>query len=357
MKQFAWRKLSSCFSLLLLASGLANSLEPLSPDYKKVTPIAVFAYNRPSHLQLTLEALGKCSGYKECPIYIFCDAPKNNQNLMPVRATHAVADAWVELQGEGTVIKREGNQGYLNLTKGITEICNKYGRVIVVEDDILVSPDFLDYARKSLDRYENDSHVYMVSGFMYPDCQPDIPSTFFLPTAHIWGWATWKRAWDQYSLVPDGWEELMKDPEQSRRFDYDGTVPFSSLLQEAVTSNPPHAITWDVQWAFTIFKNHGLALYPSRSLVWNTGVAFGYHSGSKIPSLTGRDPRIHGNMEMEDFAKPRLPHDWSFPEKEEVNEEAYQNIVTHFKKQQESTSTNRSTRTWYQRILNKLSWW
>ncbi|MBT3393544.1 MAG: hypothetical protein HN411_00325 [Waddliaceae bacterium] len=294
------------------------------------TPIAVFCYNRPQHLHVALEALKRCEGYHECPLYIYCDVPRNDEDVVAAAATQAVAQAWTELYG-GTVVVREENFHYRNITEGITEMCDKYGYVIVVEDDIVVAPDFITYMRRNLEHYKEEDKVMLISGFMFPHVHPPEPSTFFLPSAFIWGWATWKRAWKHYSWKPDGMEEFLKDQKRRYSFDYNGRYPFSRMLKR-VSSKAENPYTWDIQWSFTVFDRGCVGLYPSQSLVWNSGLACGVHGNAQIPSFDGRDILYHGMLDIEDFEKPRLPTSWTLPDDIVVDEKAYQRISDNFKK-------------------------
>lgn len=295
------------------------------------SPIAVFAYNRPQHLQITLEALKRCEGFEKHPLSIFCDAARGNSDLLMTAATQAVAKKWCQHYG-GDVIVRKENKGYLNIVEGITQMCEKHGRCIIVEDDIVVSPDFLSFMEKGLERYQNDKKVFLISGFMYHNAQKTHPTTFFLPHAFIWGWATWDRAWKHYRLVPEGTEAFFQDTLAKKKFNYSIKNKYSGMLQRALNASKPHAYTWDIQWSFIVFQRGGLGLYPSRSLVWNSGIACGVHGGSKIPSFEGRDPHIHGQLQMDDFTRPRLLKNWSFPNDVQLSQEAYKNLEKSFQR-------------------------
>ena len=301
----------------------------MTQAYQKISPIVIFPYNRAMHLQLTLESLERCEGYKECPVYIFCDAPNSNKDIVGTKAVRAVAKAWTEIHG-GTVIERPTNLRFRNITEGITEICEKYGRVIVLEEDMYISPDFLTYTRRSLDHYENDPQVKLISGYILPESQPNSPSTFFLPNSFIWGWATWQREWKKYQWFPDGADEFFKDKDRCYRFNYKNGRKYSEVLKRAVNANPPMSYTWDVQYAFVIFQQGGLTLHPHHPLVWNTGMACGAHGHDDLPTLHGKDPLYHGKLELNKFKAPILALDWKFPDKVEVDEEAFDRVCKRF---------------------------
>lgn len=287
-------------------------------------PIGVFAYNRPENLRLALESLGRCDGYDDFDLHIYCDAPKTPKVAPSVRAARAVAREWVEVHG-GRLIERERNLRFKNIVNGVTELCERHGRVVVVEDDLVVSPDFLTYMRRGLDKYEDEPKVWAVSGFMYPvehECAAD---AFFLSIFLCWGWATWKRAWDSFTWEPEGWQELLADEGLRKRFDVGGSYAFSSMLKRAMEGSLE---TWDIQYYFIMFWSGGLSLVPRQSLTWNTGVGQGVHSagGSRVDA---RVDFIHGRMNRSEFLKPRLGRASELPDRVELDDEAYRRLSKH----------------------------
>ncbi|MGM0439490.1 MAG: hypothetical protein ACQEP8_00050 [Chlamydiota bacterium] len=313
-------------------------------------PIAVFCFNRPHHLQLTLEALGRCPDYSDHLLFIYCDAPRNEGDQIACAATQAVAHKWSELYG-GKVIIRSRNMRFENLVEGISEMCDKFGKVIVIEDDIIVAPDFLDFMEKSLTKYEHDERIYMVGGHMYDGMQSYPNSTYFLPHAYIWGWATWQRAWKNFTFNPQGVDDLYHDRQLRHRFDYYRHRKHTECLETALNADPPHSYAWDILWSYIIFKNQGLGLYPSHNLVWNSGIKCGAHGVEKLPSLEGYQRFVHGKASLADYHKPRLPHNWSFPEKTEVDQEAFDRLVNLFKKDNFRKKWSRKIYKNYKRLL------
>ena len=167
-------------------------------------PIAVFAYNRPSHLSSALESLSRNDRLSECNVVVYCDGPKTRQDVSPVAAARRVASEWASGHG-GTVVERKENLGLAqSIVAGVSEQCEAAGRVIVVEDDLILAPRFVDYMLQALDRYEAEDRVYQVSGFMFPVDHPLEPDAFLLPLTTTWGWATWARAWKAFDWTAPG---------------------------------------------------------------------------------------------------------------------------------------------------------
>jgi acetyltransferase-like isoleucine patch superfamily enzyme len=201
-------------------------------------------------------------------VYIFCDGPKGTQDQQSVEAARRVARAWSDAH-KASVCARGENLGLArSIVTGVTDLCNRYGRVIVLEDDLVVSPDFLDYMLEALDHYDDDSRVYQVSGYMFPVQHQTNPDAFFLPLTTTWGWATWQRAWSEFDWKAPGYQAMLANPSERRRFDLDGSYPYSTLLKQRLAGKNQ---SWGILWWWTVFKAEGLVLHPRKSLVWNGG--------------------------------------------------------------------------------------
>jgi hypothetical protein len=153
------------------------------------------------------------------------------------------------------------------VVEGVTQVLAERGRVIVLEDDLELSPHFLRFMNEALLLYRNDPRVASVHGYVYPTAET-LPETFFLRGADCWGWATWSRAWQHYQ--PNGALLLaqLKARRLSRAFDYDGNYPFTWMLDQQVKG---HNDSWAVRWHASCYVDELLTLYPARSLVRNIG--------------------------------------------------------------------------------------
>ncbi len=313
------------------------------------SPIGVFAHDRPNHLQFCLEALKHCPEFSDCPVTIFCDGARTEEAERRVKDTRDVAKRWAQKENI-TVVEREENLCFGNLVQGVSQLCDEYGCAIVIEDDLAVAPDFLTYMRRSLKRYQHDERVYSINGFMFFDAQPKEPTTFFLPTAFATGWATWKRAWDHFEWRPKGWQDVLRDRKARNRWDFNGKWRMSDWFEKAMTGS---LACWDPQWAYTIFSRGGVSLFPSRSLIWNTGFSCGMMNPDGAQSLEGRDPMSCGDLTYKDFKVPRFEAGWSYPEVVEVNQVAYERMVELFRAQRRSQRlANRGP--WYKRLPASL---
>ena len=228
-----------------------------------LTPIALFVYNRPHHTRKTLESLMANAEFSDSPLYVFCDGAKRKKDIPLVRETRELIRSY-DLDN-ATIIEREENMGLANsIITGVTELCNKYGRVIVVEDDLYLSPYFLKYMNTALDTYEEYDEVMHISGYMFP-VRGQLPDTFFYRATSCWGWGTWKRAWNKFE--PDVHKLLagFQDDKKRWEFDIQGSTNFYRMLKYQARNS------WAIRWYASVFLNNGLCLHPGKSLVNNIG--------------------------------------------------------------------------------------
>lgn len=235
-----------------------------------LSPIVFFAYSRPEHTRRSLQSLEANADAKNSILYIYCDGPKANageevrQRIKEVRKV-ARERQWC---GQVEIIERETNAGLANsVIEGVTEITTKHGRCIVLEDDLVVSPFFLQYMNDALDEYVAEENVISIHGYTYP-VGASLPETFFLRGADCWGWATWKRGWDLFE--PDG-AKLYVELERSKQlkaFNFNNTYDYVKMLQKHIRGEND---SWAVRWYASAFLHHKLTLYPGISMVNNSG--------------------------------------------------------------------------------------
>lgn len=229
--------------------------------------IVIFSFKRPDHLKQTLIALANNHGANKSHIVIYCDGPRNISDTESVMATRAIARSCSGF-AEVEIICRDSNYGLSrSIISGVSEQLEKHEQVIVLEDDMVTSPYFLQYMNHALEIYRQDERVISIHGYMFP-IPESLPETFFLRGADCWGWATWRRGWHCFN--PDGsylLRELKKKGLLSE-FDLDGAYPFSTMLKDQINGVND---SWAIRWHASAFLNNALTLYPSRSLVHNIG--------------------------------------------------------------------------------------
>lgn len=239
-------------------------------------PIALFAYNRPDHTRRTVEALLANPRAAASDLFVFCDGAKAESARPAVERTRAFVRG-ISGFSSVTVVERERNLGLADsIISGVTEICREHGRVIVLEDDLVSSPYFLEYMNQGLELYEGWSQVASIHGYVYPVDSP-LPETFFMRGADCWGWATWARAWRVFE--PDARKLLaeLRDRGEVAGFDHDGAAGYVEMLENFIAGKNN---SWAVRWHASAYLCGMLTLYPGRSLIRNIGVdGSGTHSG------------------------------------------------------------------------------
>ena len=245
-------------------------------------PIALFVYKRAEHARRAVASLQACDGAQSSPIYVFADGPKTEAEVPAVQATRAAAREL--LGGSAVFVEQDRNRGLAtSIIEGTTELCNQFGRVIVVEDDLVVARSFLRFLNEGLERYRDEPRVMQISGHMF-----DVPAfahqreALLLPMTTSWGWATWKRAWTLFDSSASGWRARLADKAEADRFNLGGRYDYARMLTRQMTG----AIdSWAIRWYYTVFAHHGLVLYPPRTLVSNIGFdGSGTHDRLSLPA-------------------------------------------------------------------------
>jgi GT2 family glycosyltransferase len=238
-----------------------------------LAPIVLFTYNRPWHLKKTIKSLEKNKLSSESSIYFICDGPKpkaSQEELNRIRKVRSLVVKKYKFKSQHCII-RDSNLGLANnVISGISQIINEHDKIIVLEDDLLTSRDFLTYMNMALDKYENQKEVMQISGFQFPiPFDENTPDTFFLSLTTSWGWATWKRAWDRFDAKAQGWEELKTNHMLKSKFDLDESYPYSTMLANQMEH---HTVdSWAIRWWWSVFKLQGVCLFPKSSLIKNIG--------------------------------------------------------------------------------------
>jgi hypothetical protein len=242
-----------------------------------LAPIALFVYNRPDHLARVSAALARNPEAARSQLFVFVDAPKAESAAPKVAEVRSLA---AQLRGFASVevFPQSSNQGIArSIIEGATSLTGEYGRVIVLEDDLLPGVHFLRYMNEALLRYADDDRVISIHAYSYP-VRAKLPETFFLRGADCWGWATWKRAWDLFE--PDG-RKLLAELDRRRLtadFDFEDSYPYTQMLRDCIDGRND---SWAIRWYASAYLNGKLTLYPGSSQVQNIGAdGSGMHVGS-----------------------------------------------------------------------------
>ena len=242
---------------------------------KNLAPIVLFVFNRPEHTLRTLQALQNNTLASQSTLHIFADGPKEGASVSLLERVNDVRRIITSEQWCGEVVIHESNENkglYRSVRDGVTEILEKDGRVIVMEDDLVTSPAFLSYMNDALKFYADRKSVFSISGYNYPANRMPIPEDYQYDTYvslrnASWGWATWKDRWAQVDWDVKVYEIVKNTPAMKEALNRMGDDEFEMLQmqQEGVLN------IWSIQFTMAHFINHAIAIYPITSYVHNIG--------------------------------------------------------------------------------------
>ena len=230
-------------------------------------PILLFVYNRPEHVQQTVRALQANTLAAESDLFIYSDAAKDESGK---DAVNEVRTFIRQIKGFKTItlIEREKNWGLArSIIDGVTTQVNRYGKVIVLEDDLITAPHFLRFMNDALETYKDEPRVGHIQACDFTQ-DPSLPDTFLIKWTGSWGWGTWARAWKYFN--PDG--QALLDELISRHltytFDFDGKYGYTRMLRRQIEGKNN---SWAIRWNASLFLKDILSLNVGKSLVQNNG--------------------------------------------------------------------------------------
>jgi len=248
-----------------------------------LSPIALFVYNRPRHTKLAVEALLRNELAQESDLYVYLDGPKSTEDKAKGREIIKYVHS---LEGfkSVTLIERTRNLGLArSIISGVTELISKYGRIIVLEDDMVSSPFFLRFMNDALEFYKDEDKVISIHGYTFPFGKFPM-ETFFIKGADCWGWATWQRGWDLFEA--DGTKLLNEIVRRKAVKAFDRYNDSVQMLKDQIAGRND---SWAIRWRASAFLQDKLTLYSNRSLIKNIG-----HDGSGVHcgATTGFDVEL-----------------------------------------------------------------
>lgn len=234
-----------------------------------LAPLIIFTYNRLDTLEFVIKNLQKNILADKTDLFIFSDYPKKEKDLENV---NKVRDFLHSINGFKTIniIEREENYGLAkNIIEGVTDIINKYEKVIVLEDDLITSTNFLNFMNDSLEYYKNDKNIFAISGFCWnlPSLKDLNEDVFLAYRPASWGWATWKDQWKDVDWDIKDFETFIKDKKAIKKFNRGGMDMTRMLKHFKEGKNN----SWAIRWAYSMSKQDKYCIYPKSSKIQNIG--------------------------------------------------------------------------------------
>lgn len=245
------------------------------------TPVLLVTFNRPDYTKQVIEQLRKA---RIARLYVFNDGPRTGndtdvQARNDIRALLQEIDWPCELQ----TFFPENNLGCaVGVSSAISWIFRTEESAIILEDDTVPSPAFFTYCNEMLERYKNDTRVWMISGNNYNEEYTMAASyTFSRSAIHIWGWATWKRCWNYYDISLNAWPSFYSSGGFTKLFSDRTDIDFWTKRYQQLYADREIVTrkTWDYQYVLSLFINGGLCVVPGKNLVTNIGYAGTHTNG------------------------------------------------------------------------------
>lgn len=235
-----------------------------------LAPIALFVYARPDETIKTIESLKNNYLAAESELYIFSDGSKGEKDFHKVSEVRKVINSITSGFRKVRVIEREKNFGLANsIITGVSEILNEYDKIIVIEEDLISSKNFLNFLNASLVKYENDDRVFSVTGYTY---NIQIPQTYthdnyFTPRCESLGWGTWRNRWLKADWNMKDFRSFLSDKKSILNFSEIGSDLPGMLFKQQLGK----VDSWAVRWCYTHFKYNAFCSYPVKSKIVHIG--------------------------------------------------------------------------------------
>lgn len=234
-----------------------------------LAPILLFCYNRLDTLKQTLESLKANTLADNSDLIIFSDAAKYEKDFIAVEKVRSYIRS---INGFKSIkiIEAENNRGLANsIINGVSKVIEASKKVIVLEDDLKLAPNFLSFMNNALDTYENNEDIYSISGFIF---DIDIPKNYeydvFFTKRHCsWGWAMWKNRWEKIDWEVSDYNEFINSTQKRKKFDEIGEdLSYSLKKQMEGKIN-----SWAIRCNYDQFKRQTYTVYPTKTMVVNLG--------------------------------------------------------------------------------------
>lgn len=234
-----------------------------------LAPICLFTYNRLEETKQTVEALQNNFLAKQSELFVFSDGPKNKDTIKKVDLVRAYIKTISGFK-RITLFESSKNKGLASsIIHGVTKIINEYGRVIVLEDDLITSPNFLNFMNQALVYYRQQSNVISVSGYtMNINGLEEIDADFYFGCrASSWGWATWKNQWSSVDWGVSNYKRFINNRSDINRFNKGGS-DMTKMLKSQMNGKID---SWAIRFCFQQFLDKKACLFPKISKVQSIG--------------------------------------------------------------------------------------
>jgi hypothetical protein len=265
-----------------------------------LAPIALFTYNRLEETKQTIEALQKNFLANESVLFIFSDGYKNEESKNKV---DSVRNYIHNINGfkNVNVFESEKNKGLADsIINGVSQVLKDFENVIVLEDDLITSPNFLDFMNQALCFYNNDNSVCSISGYtMNLKSLKNLSKDFYFGyRSSSWGWATWKNVWESVDWDVTGYNDFMKSKKRKQNFNIGGS-DMTAMLKAQMNGKID---SWAIRFCYQQFLNKQACVFPQVSKIQSIGFSKeATHTNGARKFIAKIDESLRRSFNFENF--------------------------------------------------------
>ena len=266
-----------------------------------LAPICLFTYNRLNETKKTILALQDNFLASQSDLFIFSDGPQKTSHSNEIIK---VREFLKRISGFKSVTVFEGQENFglaKSIITGVTQIIKTHSRVIVLEDDLITSKNFLNYMNDALNFYQNLEQIWSVSGFSFPIKAPSnyLFDNYFGLRSTSWGWGTWQNRWEKVDWEVEDYNDFTNNQKAKKLFNMGGS-DMCKMLNDQMTGK---INSWAIRFCYSQFKNESYDIYPVISKVVNVGFTdLATHTG-------GMGNRFYTQLDKSNQVKFNFNHD------------------------------------------------
>jgi hypothetical protein len=267
-----------------------------------LAPICLFTYNRLLETTTTVKALQSNFLAKESDLFIFSDASKSDKEDLLIQEVRNYLKTVTGFKSV-TIFEASVNKGLANsIIDGVTQILKNNESVIVLEDDLVTSPNFLDFMNQALVFYKMDSNILSISGYTLDlhSLKKASKDYYYGYRASSWGWGVWANRWQQISWCDDNYQRLLNDKNLQKKFNRGGS-DMSNMLKKQLKGQID---SWAIRFCYHQFIHQLKTVFPTSSKI--NSIGFGdnaTHTSGTKRFITKLDTSLERTFFFEQYDK------------------------------------------------------
>lgn len=260
------------------------------------SPIIIFAFNRIDILKQMIESLLDNKEVKDSDLFVFVDGARCKEEEKKVIIVQSYLKSISGFKHIEYFFAKENKGLGQSIIDGVSQIINKYGKAIILEDDLILSKNFLSFINQGLNRYKDEKNVFSICGYTNKIKLPPHYSydAYFCTRSSSWGWGTWADRWNSVDWDLTDWNKYTT---QAKSFNRWGGSDCWKMLNDWRNGKNE---SWAIRFCFTQFLQNKLSLFPIISKVQN----FGFDGNGTNCRKYSRFKCLFDNSENKEIAFP-----------------------------------------------------